>query len=160
MRSFDELLREAVAFHGHLCPGQVLGVRMVLAGCRALGVVDPKSMQKSLVVFVEAVRVSARDDAREKVLRYAGDEPDRRRAQMAAYRVMPEEELLRLEAVSIHTGWLDRRRVRVACRVCGEGVSYGREVLSDGLALCRACFDGGYYWVRAEVGSAKGSTGV
>lgn len=46
-----------------------------MGDCRALGVVDPKSMHKSLVVFVEidrmptgeAVRVSARDDAREKV---------------------------------------------------------------------------------------------
>lgn len=31
-RSFDDLLAEAARFHGHLCPGQVLGVRMAL--CR------------------------------------------------------------------------------------------------------------------------------
>ncbi len=31
-RAFQDLLAEAVAFHGHLCPGQVLGVRMTLAG--------------------------------------------------------------------------------------------------------------------------------
>ena len=35
--TFDELLALAVEFHGHLCPGQVLGVRMVIAGCRELG---------------------------------------------------------------------------------------------------------------------------
>ncbi len=56
MRAFDELLREAVAFHGHFCPGQVLGVRMVLTGCRMLGIDEPKNMQKSLVVFVEIDR--------------------------------------------------------------------------------------------------------
>src|SRR3989304_10086580 len=56
MRAFDELLAEAIAFHGHLCPGQVLGVRMTMAVCRALGVEEPKSMRKCLVVFVEIDR--------------------------------------------------------------------------------------------------------
>jgi formylmethanofuran dehydrogenase subunit E len=27
-RAFGDLLAEAVAFHGHLCPGQALGTRM------------------------------------------------------------------------------------------------------------------------------------
>ncbi|MBI2544417.1 MAG: formylmethanofuran dehydrogenase subunit E family protein, partial [Candidatus Rokubacteria bacterium] len=56
VKPFGELLREAVAFHGHLCPGQVLGVRMAMAGCRALGVAEPKGMGKNLVVFVEIDR--------------------------------------------------------------------------------------------------------
>jgi formylmethanofuran dehydrogenase subunit E len=41
-RSFDSLLEEAVRFHGHECPGQVLGVRMVLAGCRAIRMDEPR----------------------------------------------------------------------------------------------------------------------
>jgi len=49
-RPFDDLLREAVAFHGHLCPGQVLGVRMTIAGCRALGLEHPQQDGKRLVV--------------------------------------------------------------------------------------------------------------
>src|SRR3990172_12461386 len=56
MKPFDELLQEAVAFHGHLCPGQILGVRMAMVGCRALGVEEPKAMGKGLVVFVEIDR--------------------------------------------------------------------------------------------------------
>ena len=56
MRQFDELLQEAVAFHGHLCPGQVLGIRMAVAGCRALQIDEPKAMGKGLVVFVEIDR--------------------------------------------------------------------------------------------------------
>lgn len=32
METVDELLKEAVAMHGHLCPGQVLGVRMAMVG--------------------------------------------------------------------------------------------------------------------------------
>ena len=30
MKAFEELLEESVPLHGHLCPGQVLGVRMAL----------------------------------------------------------------------------------------------------------------------------------
>ena len=42
-RSFDDLLAEAVEFHGHLCPGQVLGVRMALAGTREVGITTPRT---------------------------------------------------------------------------------------------------------------------
>jgi len=49
------LLAEAGRYHGHLCPGQVLGVRMAVAGCDHLGVADPRS-SKRLIVFVETDR--------------------------------------------------------------------------------------------------------
>ncbi len=203
MRPFDELLQEAVTFHGHLCPGQVLGVRMAMAGCRALGIEDPKGMHKKLVIFVEidrcatdaiqavtgcslgkrtlkhldygkmaatfvnvttgkAVRVVARDDARERAGVYATGVEDSRKAQIAAYGVMPETELLSMNPVVIRPGWLDRQRVRVACQLCGEGVNYGREVVSDGLTLCRSCFAGGYYARRSdsEVSSRTHAAGV
>lgn len=191
MRPLDELLQDAVAFHGHLCPGQVLGVRMAMAGCRALGIEEPRSMGKNLVVFVEidrcatdaiqavtgcslgkrtlkhldygkmaatfvnvltgeAVRVAARDDARERASAYAADMTDARKAQIAAYGMMPEPELLRLTPVVIQPGWLDRQRVRVACQLCGEGVNYGLEIRSNGLTLCRSCVGGGYYLPRAD----------
>jgi formylmethanofuran dehydrogenase subunit E len=55
-RSLDELVAEAVAFHGHECPGIVLGVRMVLAGCRALGVDCPRAAGKDFVVIAEIAR--------------------------------------------------------------------------------------------------------
>jgi formylmethanofuran dehydrogenase subunit E len=55
-RDREALLAEAVAFHGHLCPGQVLGVRMAQAGCRAVSVDEPRAAGKSLVVFVEIDR--------------------------------------------------------------------------------------------------------
>lgn len=191
MRPFDELLTEAVAFHGHLCPGQVLGVRMAVAGCRALQIDEPKAMGKGLVIFVEidrcatdaiqavtgcslgkrtlkhmdygkmaatfvrvatgeAVRVVARDDARERASAYASGVADPRKAQAEAYRVMPEAELLSLTPVVIRPGWLDRNRVRVFCQLCGEGVNYGLEVVTDGLTLCRSCFAGGYYAPRTD----------
>ncbi len=199
MRAFAELLQEAVVFHGHLCPGQVLGVRMAMAGCRALGIAEPKSMHKGLVVFVEidrcatdaiqvvtgcslgkrtlkhldfgkmaasfvnvvtgeAVRVVARDDARDRTGGYAPDITDPRQAQIVAYRLMPEPELLRLAPVAIKPGWLDRKRVRVLCQICGEGVNYGLEVVSNELTLCRPCFAGAYYAVRAHAAQVTPAT--
>lgn len=56
----DTLLREAELAHGHLCAGQVLGVRMSMLACRRLGILDPRSRsspdRKRLVTFVEIDR--------------------------------------------------------------------------------------------------------
>jgi formylmethanofuran dehydrogenase subunit E len=57
MESFDELLAMAEAAHGHLCAGQILGVRMAMLGCHRLGVEEPRSRdRKRLVTFVEIDR--------------------------------------------------------------------------------------------------------
>lgn len=57
MESLDELLREAERAHGHLCAGQVLGVRMAMLGCRRLGLMDPRGRdRKRLVTFIEIDR--------------------------------------------------------------------------------------------------------
>ncbi len=43
--------------HGHLCAGQVLGVRMSMLGLLEIGISDPKGTdRKSLIVFVEMDR--------------------------------------------------------------------------------------------------------
>lgn len=56
-KKFSELLEESVKIHGHLCPGQVLGVRMSLLGLGKIGIEDPKgSERKSLIVYVEIDR--------------------------------------------------------------------------------------------------------
>src|SRR5580692_449834 len=57
MQPFDALLREAEVAHGHLCAGQILGVRMAMLGCERLGVDDPKGTgRKRLVTFIEIDR--------------------------------------------------------------------------------------------------------
>ena len=188
-RPFDELIEEAVALHGHLCPGQVLGVRMAVAGCREVGIPLPRQAGKGLVVFVEidrcatdaiqaltgvslgkrtlkhldygkmaatfvnvaggsAVRLSARDEARALAASYAPGETDARKAQITAYRLMPEAALLSIEPVVVNPGWLDRRRVRVFCEGCGEGINYQREVTVHGRTLCRPCNGERYYVER------------
>jgi formylmethanofuran dehydrogenase subunit E len=61
MQTFDDLLREAEVAHGHLCAGQILGVRMAILGCQRLGIDDPKGLvnpkdRKRLVTFIEIDR--------------------------------------------------------------------------------------------------------
>ncbi len=54
---FEEILAESVKTHGHLCPGQVLGVRLALLGLRLIGVSDPRGKdRKKFLVFVEIDR--------------------------------------------------------------------------------------------------------
>ena len=57
MYSFEELLQQAEAAHGHLCAGQILGVRMALVALSRLGIDDPRGAdRKRLVTFVEIDR--------------------------------------------------------------------------------------------------------
>jgi len=57
MKSFDEYLRDAEIAHGHLCAGQILGVRLAVLGLQKLGIEDPQGKdRKRLVTFVEIDR--------------------------------------------------------------------------------------------------------
>jgi len=57
IKKFNSLLAEAVAFHGHLCAGQIIGVRMAMLGLTELGLSDPRGEdRKKLIVYVEIDR--------------------------------------------------------------------------------------------------------
>jgi formylmethanofuran dehydrogenase subunit E len=57
MKSLDEYLKDAEVAHGHLCAGQVLGVRMAMFGLERLGIVEPQGKdRKRIVTFVEIDR--------------------------------------------------------------------------------------------------------
>jgi formylmethanofuran dehydrogenase subunit E len=58
MNTLSEYLEEAEKNHGHMCPGQALGVRMAMLGCRLVGIEEPKA-GKRLIVFVEIDRCAA-----------------------------------------------------------------------------------------------------
>jgi formylmethanofuran dehydrogenase subunit E len=192
------LLAQAGRQHGHLCPGQVLGVRMGILGCERLGIFDPKS-SKRLIVFVEidrcgadavqtvtgctvgkrtlklmdygklaatfldtetgrAVRVCARENAREAALRFAPEERDPHRAQIRAYKALPDDELFTVEEVRVALSEADlpgRPRRRVTCELCGEGVNDGREVSTGGRTLCRACADSPYYTLAEKAATEE-----
>ncbi len=64
--SLDTLLHEAEIAHGHLCAGQILGVRMAMLALNTLGIKDPRPRtlpngtlnpdRKRLVTFIEIDR--------------------------------------------------------------------------------------------------------
>ncbi len=56
MKTLSEYLDLAAVAHGHLCAGQVLGVRLAMLGLRELGVEDPVAERKRIVTYVEIDR--------------------------------------------------------------------------------------------------------
>ena len=58
MQDFETLLKGSAEAHGHLCPGQVIGVRMAMLGCELIGLDDPQHLPqiKKIIVYVEIDR--------------------------------------------------------------------------------------------------------
>jgi len=56
VKTLDEYLQLAAVAHGHLCAGQVLGVRLAMLGLRELGITDPIAERKRIVTYVEIDR--------------------------------------------------------------------------------------------------------
>ncbi|MGE5488307.1 MAG: FmdE family protein [bacterium] len=189
MKTLDEYLELAGRAHGHLCAGQVLGVRMAMYGLGLLGIADPEAERKRLVTFVEidrcatdaiqvvtgcrfgkralkfrdfgkmaatfcdlregrAFRIAARDSARLRARELHCDLENANEREMLAYRELPDSELFLARAVRVHVAPEDLpgfKAPRVACSRCGEGISFRREVVRDGVTLCRACAGEAYY---------------
>jgi len=61
MQDFEILLKNSTSAHGHLCPGQIVGVRMAMLGCRLIGLDEPTRYDqiKKLIVYVEMDRCTA-----------------------------------------------------------------------------------------------------
>jgi len=56
MKTLDQYLDDATLAHGHICAGQVLGVRLAMLGLRELGIEDPVRERKRIVTYVEIDR--------------------------------------------------------------------------------------------------------
>ncbi len=62
MEDFTTLLKGSAKAHGHLCPGQVVGVRMAILGLKLIGLDDPSHNNdeiKKLIVYIEMDRCTA-----------------------------------------------------------------------------------------------------
>jgi formylmethanofuran dehydrogenase subunit E len=183
-----ELLAEQA--HGHLCAGQILGLRMAMYAMKLLQLADPTGAdRKRLVTFVEidrcmtdaipvvtgsrlgkralkfrdfgkvaatfcdleqgrAVRVVARESAKDRARELHPEMVNKNQQQMRAYRDMPDEELFALQWVRVVLAPEDLpgyRAPRPVCAECGEAVSFGREVVRENRTLCRACAGEQYY---------------
>jgi formylmethanofuran dehydrogenase subunit E len=56
MKTLAEYLELATVAHGHLCAGQVLGVRLAMLGLEELGIDDPVAQRKRIITYVEIDR--------------------------------------------------------------------------------------------------------
>jgi formylmethanofuran dehydrogenase subunit E len=56
MKTLHQYLDLAAKAHGHLCAGQVLGVRLAMLGLQELGIDDPIAERKRIVTYVEIDR--------------------------------------------------------------------------------------------------------
>jgi formylmethanofuran dehydrogenase subunit E len=56
MKSLEQYLELAGVTHGHLCAGQVLGVRLAMMGLHELGIADPIAERKRIITYVEIDR--------------------------------------------------------------------------------------------------------
>jgi formylmethanofuran dehydrogenase subunit E len=93
-----------------------------------------------------AVRVVAKEEARQKAKDYFPEIEDKYIAQLEAYKIMPDEELFEIMDVRINIPPEDlpgRPLSRVRCDLCGEFVQDMREIKTAGVVYCKACADGG-----------------
>lgn len=192
MKDFETLLAESVKVHGHICAGQVIGVRMSILALQHIGIDEPRGAdRKKLYVLVEidrcatdaiqsvtgcslgkrsmyfhdfgimaatfvnletdrAVRVTAREEAREAADRYCLGVENKYARQLEAYKIMPEEELFKIEQVTVRIPQENlpgRPQRRVQCESCFDWIQDSRDVAKDGRILCRSCANGRYYTV-------------
>ena len=191
MENFEALLEKSTKIHGHICAGQVIGVRLSIIGLREIGIDDPKGAQrKDFYVLVEIDRCAtdaiqsvtgcslgkrslkwldygimaatfvnlksgesvriALEEAREASKKYCPEIEDKYKQQLEAYRVMPEDELFKIQQVKVNIPDADmpgRPSKRVQCDKCGDWVQDCRDVEKNGEILCKPCATGRYYEV-------------
>jgi formylmethanofuran dehydrogenase subunit E len=58
MSSLDQFLKKAEDYHGHICSGQILGIRMALLGLKLLGL-TPEDNLRDVAIFLETDRCVA-----------------------------------------------------------------------------------------------------
>ncbi len=200
--TMKNMLDQSATMHKHLCPRQVLGVRMGMLGGRLLDFDLPQTSKKHLFVFMEtdgcaadgvsvasgcwigrrtmrmvdfgkvaatfvdvrngsAFRLRPHPLSRQRAADLLPHARSRWHAQLEAYQVLPDEELLEAHAVALKIDLkaiISRNGVRVNCQVCGEEIINQREVSHEGSVFCLACSGEDYsrpvhtdQWVRQSI---------
>ncbi|MBK8824561.1 MAG: formylmethanofuran dehydrogenase [Anaerolineales bacterium] len=188
MNNLSALLEKSARDHNHLCPRQILGVRIGLRGIGSLQLEANQGSKRLLVItetdgcfadglsaatnctvghrtlrvedygkaaatFVDtqtgrAVRVAPVIDIRERASAFVTDEPRHYFAQMQAYQIMPDEDMLTVQEVFLNTPIehiISRPGMRVNCDICGEEIMNEREICCEGSIMCKSCIGSGYY---------------
>ncbi len=96
----------------------------------------------------KAYRLISTESSRELAAAYAPEIADPAKRQTIAYRRMPDSALFRAQRVRVRPDPCDLpgpTRRKVVCAACGQVVRDRREVMRDGLPICRPCADGCYF---------------
>lgn len=188
MSELSALFARVSRMHQHLCPRQVLGVRMGVRAGLEFGIQLPQA-DKRLIALVEtdgctadgigvatgcwvgrrtmfifdfgkvaatfvdrrtgrSIRILPQREARSRTTAYAPMIEDLWERQLAAYQVMPDEELLSVEPVRLAvdlTKLISEPGKRATCDVCLEEINNGREIVLDGRTVCRSCAGEAYF---------------
>jgi len=186
--SLQDLLQAAAARHDHLCPRQVLGVRMGMLAAQILGLNLPQTDKRLLTIvetdgcfsdgiavsngcrvgrrtlrvedygkvaatFIDtatnrAIRITPRLAARDLAARYAPEAANGWEAYLLGYQRLPDDELLLVQPVQLTTtiqSIISTPEAKASCAVCGEEIFNEREVVRDGVVVCRGCAGERYY---------------
>lgn len=193
MISMAQLLEQSTARHSHLCPRQVLGVRMGLLAGQVLGL-DLPNENNLLLTLVEtdgcaadavsvatgctvgnrrlrvldfgrvaatfvdvqcdkAIRITPRRGIRMAAQKQAPDAKSSWHAQLEAYQVMSDTDLLEVQQVELSIPLeklLSKPGCKVICTACGEEIINEREVVLEEVILCRGCAGQSYYRLRSR----------
>jgi formylmethanofuran dehydrogenase subunit E len=193
-------LDAASSDHKHLCPRQILGVRIGLKGMSVLGL-EAGQRHKNLLVISEtdgcfvdgviaatkcsvghrtlrvedygkiaatfvdiktgrSVRVAPTLDVRQRASLWVPEEKRRYFAQLKAYQIMPDEDLMTVEDVDLNftiAEIVSHSGRRTNCEKCGEEIINEREIVVGGKKYCHSCAHGGYYRVTKRAIPDSGS---
>src|SRR5271168_393023 len=157
MQTFDALLREAEVAHGHLCAGQILGVRLAMLGCERLGIDDPKGLvnpkdRKRLVTFIEidrcatdAIAVVTGCRLGKRAIKFrdwgkmAATFVDLASPIKPVSPIEPQGDTPVYRAIRVAALESSKQPARITCEACGEGINYDREVHHNEKILCEGC---------------------
>jgi formylmethanofuran dehydrogenase subunit E len=178
MNTFKQDLQEAVTYHGHLCSGQIIGVRMARLALKTLSINNPKNF-RNLIVYVECDRCLT-----DAIGTVTGCKLGRRNLKWMDYgksaaaflnlksgeairiftksRIRPpdgadlveffeginDDDMFSVTQVKIHHRPEDlpgKPLTSMICPECGEDIVDGRQIVHNGIEMCKSCANGAYY---------------
>ena len=126
----------------------------VVTGCyvgrRTLRIED---YGKTAVAFIDtlteqAIRIVPNNNVRELAWEYAPSARNKWEAQLIGYRHIPDELLFHWQQVELMNPVkqiIGQAGKRVSCEICEEEIINQREVMHEGIILCKSCAGGSYF---------------
>ncbi len=130
----------------------------VATGCsishRTMRIMDYGKMAATFVDTQtgKAIRIVPHPTCRDRAIEVSPEFKKRWDCQLVGYQRMPDEELFVVQPVQLTISLekiISKPGLIVICEKCGEEITNGREVIKDGLSLCKACAGESYYLADA-----------